>query len=254
MNTPTGAQPLGGRHALVTGASRGIGAAIAAALEAAGATVSRLARHGGDGIIAADVTDPDAVARAVAAARDRHGPVHILVNNAGHAETAPFARSDAALLQRMLDVHLHGPWRCIQALLPDLEAAGSGSAGGRVINVASSAGQKGYAYASAYCAAKHALVGLTRSLALEFAAKGVTVNALCPGYTDTELLRRAATDVARRSGRGADDVLAAFAASNPQQRLVRPEEVAAAALWLCGPGSGAVTGQTLSLSCGEIMS
>jgi len=246
--------PLQGRHALVTGASRGIGAAIADALEKAGAKVSRLARQAAPNIISCDVTNPAAISLAFAAARRQHGPLHILVNNAGQAESAPFAKSDAALLERMLDVNLKSAWHCTQAALADLQAAGQEAGGARIINVASIAGQKGYAYVSAYCVAKHALVGLTRSLAAELATTGITVNALCPSYTDTDLVRNAVNSIATKTGRRESEILADLANNNPQGRLIRPEEVAAAALWLCSPEAAAINGQTLSLSGGEIMS
>lgn len=246
--------PLQGRHALVTGASRGIGAAIATALEHAGAQVSRLARSSGPNLISCDVTDAEAVTAAFATARQQHGPIHILINNAGQVESAPFAKSGADLLQRMLDANLKSAWLCSQAALADLMAAGKDGQGGRIVNIASVAGQKGYAYVSAYCAAKHGLVGLTRALAVELATANVTVNALCPGYTDTDLVHDAARNIAAKTGCSEADALAKLAATNPQGRLIRPAEVAAAALWLCSPEAAAVTGQSLSISGGEIMS
>ncbi|KQP49201.1 SDR family NAD(P)-dependent oxidoreductase [Pseudorhodoferax sp. Leaf274] len=245
-------------HALVTGGGRGIGAAIARRLVADGLQVTVLGRslpalaaedperlHA----VAADVADAQDVARAVAGAQARFGPVQVLVNNAGQAESAPFLKMDAALWQRMLDVNLSGTMLCTQAVLPGMLAAGWG----RIVNVASTAGQVGYAYVSAYCAAKHGVIGLTRALALELAAKGVTVNAVCPGYTDTDIVRDSIARVVAKTGRTPDAALAEFVKSNPQGRLVDPAEVADAVAWLCGRGAGAVTGQSLSVSGGEVM-
>ncbi|MBT2303295.1 SDR family oxidoreductase [Variovorax paradoxus] len=254
-NSPTG------RHALVTGAARGIGAEIARTLAAEGAVLTLLGRDrdalqrvvdslagSGHGVVAADVADVQAVQGAFAQARAARGPIGILVNNAGAAESAPFLKTSVELWQRMLSVNLTGSFLCAQAALPDMLEAGWG----RIVNIASTAGQKGYAYVSAYTAAKHGVIGLTRSLALEVARKGITVNAVCPGYTDTDILRDSVANVVQKTGRSADDALAEFAVVNPQRRIVQPAEVADAVRWLCGEGAASVNGQSISVSGGEV--
>lgn len=248
-------------HALVTGGSRGIGAAIVRRLVADGlhvtllgrslAAVQALAAENPERLhaVAADVADAQQVARALADAQARFGPVQVLVNNAGQAESTPFLKMDPGLWQRMLDVNLNGTMLCTQAVLPGMLAAGWG----RIVNVASTAGQVGYAYVAAYCAAKHGVIGLTRALALELAAKGVTVNAVCPGYTETDIVKHSIARVVAKTGRSAADARAEFVKSNPQGRLVDPAEVADAVAWLCGRGASAVTGQSISVSGGEVM-
>ena len=253
--------PLNYKHALVTGGGQGIGAAIARQLVAAGAQVTVLGRRldvvqtlanempGQVHAVAADVADATQVEAAFAAARARFGPVSILVNNAGQAQSAPFLKTEAALWNQMLSVNLTGSFVCTQAALPDMVQA----KWGRVINVASTAGMTGYAYVVAYCAAKHGVIGMTRALALEVAKKGITVNAVCPGYTETTILKESITHVMQKTGRSEAQAREEFTASNPQGRLVQPDEVANAVLWLCAPGASAITGQSIAVCGGEVM-
>jgi NAD(P)-dependent dehydrogenase (short-subunit alcohol dehydrogenase family) len=192
-----------------------------------------------------DVSD----AASVAAAFARAGAADILVNNAGQAASAPFMRTEAALWQRMLDVNLTGAYHCIQAALPAMLDAGWG----RIVNVASTAGLTGYRYVAAYCAAKHGLVGLTRALALELAAKGVTVNAVCPGFTETDIVQEAVANIVRKTGRSEAQARAELSAANPQGRLVQPDEVAHAVAMLCMPAAVAMNGQAIAVAGGEVM-
>ena len=257
------------RHALVTGAGSGIGAAVALALACLGnrltlcgrsqekllaqaETVRTAVPDAALQIAAMDVTDAASVQAAVQQAQACFGPVHTLVNNAGQAQSAPFARTDAQLWQKMLDVNLSGTFLVTQAVLPGmLEAAAHGEPG-RIVNIASTAGLQGYAYVSAYVAAKHGVVGLTKALALELARKNVTVNALCPGYTETEIVLDAVRNIVAKTGQSETQARQALAASNPQQRLVQPKEVADSVLWLCATGSGAINGQAIAIDGGEL--
>lgn len=254
--------PLSGRHALVTGASRGIGAAIATALAADGARVTLLGRDAerlaqvsarigtaqSRAALVADITRADSVREAFAAARRQLGPVHILVNNAGQAASAKFTDTDEALWNRLLGVNLTGTYLCTREAVPDMLEAGFG----RIVNIASIAGLRGAAYVSAYAASKHAVIGLTRSLALEYATRNITVNAVCPGYTDTDMVRQAIGNIVQKTGRSEGEALAALTITNPQRRLITPAEISNAVLWLCRPGTESVTGQSIVIAGGEV--
>jgi len=245
------------QHAVVTGGASGIGAAIAEQLCASGVRVTLMGRNPGRLAATAerlgakarqvDISDADNVRRGFAAAADNQGPVTILVNNAGAAESAAFAKMQDDMWQRMLAVNLTGTYLCTRAVIGDMLDAGFG----RVVNIASTAAQKGFAYASAYCAAKHGVLGLTRSLAIETARKGITVNAVCPGYCETDMLTRSLDNIVATTGMDAKQALNTLLRDNPQGRLIQPREVAAAVMWLCHPDSAAVTGQAIAVAGGE---
>ena len=254
------------RHAVVTGASRGIGAAIARGLAHAGAHLTLIGRSR-DSLenIAAelraltrvhteavDITNNAAVHTAMQAAEQALGPIHILVNNAGQACSQPFDKTDLAMWQSMITTNLTGTYSCTHAALPSMLRAASSGTPGRIIHVASTAGLQGYAYVSAYTAAKHGVIGLTRSLALELARKNITVNAICPGYTETDIVQSAIENIVAKTGKTPTQAREALADRNPQKQLVQPEEIAQAVLWLCGPGSAAINGQAIAIDGGEL--
>jgi NAD(P)-dependent dehydrogenase (short-subunit alcohol dehydrogenase family) len=261
----TDPQPLAGRHAVVTGGGRGIGLAIAEVLARMGADVTIMGRtlatlearaaelNGRFGTKVAaeavDVTDAARIEAAFAAAAERLGPVAILVNNAGIARAAPFAKTDLALWQEVMATDLTGAFLCIRQVLKGMTAGGFG----RIVNVASTAGLTGMPYITAYCAAKHGLIGLTRSLAQEVAKSPVTVNAVCPGYTDTDIVGDALDNITGKTGRSRESALADLVAHNPQGRLVQPREVADTVAWLCLPSSASITGQSILVAGGELM-
>ena len=253
---------MSGRHALVTGASRGIGVAIAQRLLEQGALVTLLGRqlagvtpvaarlstdrcHG----VAADVGNADQMRAACKDATNRFGPIDILVNNAGQALSAPLHKMTDELWSAMLAVNLTGTYNGMRLVLPSMQERDFG----RIVNIASTAGLKGYPYVSAYSAAKHGVIGLTRSVALEVASRNITVNAVCPGYTDTDIVRETISNIQTKTGRSEAEARAALVANNPQRRLIRCEEVANAVAWLCLPGSESVTGQSIAVAGGEVM-
>ncbi|MBD9571075.1 SDR family oxidoreductase [Ensifer adhaerens] len=253
------------RHALVTGAGSGIGKAIALRLAADGHIVSLAGRRAapleavrGD-ILAAggqafvrdgfDVTNPQAVEQGITAAIAEAGEIAVLVNCAGEAPSAPFEKTDFALWQRVLSINLTGVYLVTQAALVSVRRAGNG----RIVNVASTAGLTGYAYVSAYCASKHGVIGLTRALALELARTDVTVNVVCPGFTDTPLIDGALDTISEKTGRSREEARASLARSNPQGRLVTPEEVAHTVSWLVSEKATAITGQAIAVAGGEVL-
>lgn len=246
-----------GRHALVTGGGSGIGAAIGEALVGAGATVTLLGRNETKlaakakqldvGYVVADVTDRQQLPNALQSAREQSGDIGILINNAGAVDAVPFSKMDDDYWDSTLAVNLTGVYNCTKSVIGQMLDLGSG----RIVNIASTAALKGYAYVTAYCAAKHGVVGLTRALALEYARKGITVNAVCPGYTDTEIIRNAIDKIVAATGRTADEALKELTQSNPQGRLVQPDEVASTVLWLCKQES--INGQAIAVAGGEVM-
>jgi NAD(P)-dependent dehydrogenase (short-subunit alcohol dehydrogenase family) len=248
-------QILAGKRALVTGGGRGIGAAIARALAGAGARVlvwgrtkpdlDAVATEIGGVAMRVDLADRKATDEALAST----GHVDVLVNNAGAAESAPLARTDDAMWDRLLELDVTAAFRITRALAPAMIKAGFG----RIINIASNAGVSGYAYSAAYCAAKHAMVGMTRALAIDLARTGVTINALCPGWVETQLAEEAVARIAAKTGRSLDEARTQLAQMSPQHRMITPEEVAHAALMLCGHGARGIHGQTIVIDGGAVM-
>jgi NAD(P)-dependent dehydrogenase (short-subunit alcohol dehydrogenase family) len=253
------------RHAFVTGAGSGIGKAIALALAEGGHVVSLAGRRaapletvrneikaaGGEAFVhhGFDVADAAAVERGIAAAIATAGDIAVLVNCAGEAPSAPFEKTDPALWQRVLSINLTGVFLVTQAALASVRRAGNG----RIVNLASTAGLTGYAYVSAYCASKHGVIGLTRALALELARTDVTVNAVCPGFTDTPLIDGALDTISQKTGRTREDARASLARANPQGRLVTPGEVAHTVSWLVSEKATAITGQAIAVAGGEVL-
>ena len=248
-----GMTDLSGKTVLITGGGSGVGADLARGFAAAGASVIITGRrlealqavagsHPNIRAIQADVTDEASVAALFAAA----GPVQIVIANAGAAESAPFGKTSLETWNALLAVNLTGVFLTLKAGLNQM------TGWGRLISVASTAGLKGYGYVSAYAAAKHGVIGLTRSVALEVAKRDITINALCPSFIDTEMTDRSIANITAKTGMSPEEALKSLTATNPQHRLIAPAEVTAAALWLCGPGSQSLNGQAIAIAGGEI--
>ncbi|NDI84133.1 SDR family NAD(P)-dependent oxidoreductase [Undibacterium crateris] len=261
----TAAGSLAGKHAMITGGSRGIGRAISLALVQAGVRVTIAARNDaglqqcaadigaqtGETVytVQMDVCSAESVAAGFDAAAKAQGGIDILINNAGQAASAPVLVTDQQLWQQMLNVNLSSAFLCTQQVLPGM----MDRRWGRIVNIASTAGLKAYPYVSAYVAAKHGLIGYTRAVALEIARSGITVNAVCPGFTDTAIVDEAIHNIVEKTGRSAEQARDSLAQHNPQRRLIQPEEVARCVLWLCEPAASAMTGQAITVAGGEWM-
>jgi NAD(P)-dependent dehydrogenase (short-subunit alcohol dehydrogenase family) len=253
---------LAGRHALITGGGTGIGKAMAVTFAQAGAAVTIAGRRRAPldevaallpkvSAVTADVTQEIDCEGMVEAAHAAYGPLDIVIANAGMAESAPAGKIDLAHWQRAIDVNLTGAFLTVKAALADITRRPADGPR-RIVFIASSAGLKGYAYVAAYCAAKHGVVGLMRALSIELADKDVTVNAVCPGYTETPLLDASVANITAKTGRNAGDARAALARDNPHGRLITPDEVAQTVLWLCSPAAQSVNGQAIAVTGGPL--
>jgi NAD(P)-dependent dehydrogenase (short-subunit alcohol dehydrogenase family) len=247
------------KHVFITGGGTGIGLATARALAPTGARFTLVGRDGArvQGAaaefehahgVACDVADEASVEAAFAQARDRYGAIDMLINNAGITPSAPLHKTTLAFWNEVLAINLTGAFLCARAALPDMYDA----KWGRVVNVASIAGLMGSAYIAAYCASKHGMIGMTRALAKEAAKYNVTANAICPGYVETDIVTRAAENIAAKTKLSDDEARASLYAGNPQGRLISADEVASAIAWLCSDGAAATNGAAIPMSGGEI--
>jgi len=255
---------LEGKHAIVTGGGRGIGAATAAELARRGAKVTIMGRsaeslerkaeelRGEPGVTVAveqcDVSDGDSVRAAFASATATLGPPYILVNNAGVAKSRKLTQLTREMWDEMIGVNLTGTYLCTSEVIPAMIEARDG----RIVNVASTAGLRGYRTMTAYAASKHGVIGFTRSLALETAKLGITVNAVCPAYTDTDMSAAAVNNLTNALGKTAEEAMAMLTGVIPRGTLITPDEVAAAIGWLCSPAASGVTGAALPIAGGEV--
>ncbi len=249
---------LVGKHAFITGGGAGIGLATARSLTARGANLTLAARNFARvedaastldaHAVSVDVANETSVAAAFEAARARYGGIDILINNAGITPSAPLHNTELKLWNEVIAINLTGAFLCSRAALADMYA----NKWGRIVNVASIAGLMGSAYISAYCASKHGMVGMTRALAKECAKRGVTVNAICPGYVETDVVTNAAANIAGKTKLSEEEARASLYAGNPQGRLITPDEVASAISWLCSEGAAATNGAAIPMSGGEI--
>lgn len=246
------------KHVIVTGGGSGVGAEIAITFANAGAKVTIVGRrlctlqeiadtHENIFPVAGDVGDETSITEAFEQSRKQHGPIDIVIANAGATDTAPFERTSLDQWDRTLAVNLTGTFLTFQNAYQDMKPAGKG----RMIAIASTAGQKGYSYVSPYCAAKHGVIGLVKSLSLEAARSDITVNAICPGFIETPMLEKSVSNIMEKTGRTEEEARKSLYAGNPQKRFIQVEEIASMALWLCAPGSESITGQALSISGGE---
>jgi 3-hydroxybutyrate dehydrogenase len=250
---------LAGKTALVTGGGRGIGRAIAERLAAEGARVAvagrtvveidEVARAVSGDAFPMDAADRQSVRATIEAIQQKVGDIDVLVNNAGFAESASFDRTTDEMWDQLFEVNVTSAFQLTRALVPRMIARGFG----RVINVASNAGLSGYAYTMAYCASKHAMVGMTRALAVEIASSPVTVNAVCPGWTNTRMVEEAVDRIARKTGRATETAKKALADMSPQRRLIEVGEVAHVVAMLCAPEARGIHGQAIPIDGGQVM-
>ena len=251
---------LAGKHAFITGGGHGIGGASAEALAAHGAKLTLTGRNmekleqmaaklPGAEVRQLDVTDEAAVKRVFTEAAQSLGPVAILINNSGIADTAPFLRTSSDMMRRLMEVNLIGTHTSTQQVLEGMIDAGWG----RIVNISSLAGLSGQPYITAYCASKHAVIGLTRTLALEVVKKGITVNAVCPAYVETGMVERGVDNIRDITGMSEEEARGELAKKSPQNRIIMPSEVGATVAWLCLPGSESITGQSIAMAGGAWM-
>lgn len=251
-------QLLQDKHVVISGGGTGVGSAIARTFAESGAKVTITGRTAAPLqalaaqlpntiAVCSDVTDRDSIDAMLTAARDQHGPVHIAIANAGAVQSQPFGKISAQQWQQSLAVNVTGTFNLFQATLLEMQASGWG----RLIAIASTAGIKGYPYVADYCASKHAVLGLVRALALECAATGVSVNALCPGFIETPMLARSIENIMQKTAMDQQQARAVLLKDNPMGRFIAPSEVADSALFLCTSGAGAINGQAIAINGGE---